>query len=613
MELLEVEKYVALRGVLGCPLDELPSALINQITDSKILAIVSHEDNLKVPDSLQHNIPETPFYKLAELSTFKGYDIRLFFERWRMLAFNNSKIHAGSIANFVSLLMNHPEGIKRRIVKLEVPNAAKNIHKWIVQLKKEKLIRIEVENGEETFFYNYDTINNAKIGAEPVSNIKTRQSIKVKNEEPEPEMEKIEFSYELVNSASKVIKEHENGMPIKSIRTFFRLDPDVLNELIKSFDNMKEFEVIRYGESPTKIKYVGGTETSNTYVENDVVNFLVDMCRTVKIILISELPKDIKKMKTSMRIEDDKFLDILEDNGFSILEIRSKYINPEFVVFFSDISENDPDLISTVNKAKAKVLKHFKIKVKFTFLKNMYLNSFDNNFLPSLKQRVYHLYKFIAQEIDKNNGYFCFNQQCILNMNFLSFIKCVPLRLDFQFIKIVLEIAKKNKKIKNAIDLPENIENVEDISAESFDKLNNSCLSAVSSYTVKDILLMLKKDSEIYNGLFTRVNVLEFFRILQCFIKYNVFEGFISDNNDYLYYEQIEGIENYIEKIFNGIIDDSSENSSYNAFYSDRKKLYDMICDFSQEEFYSKTFELIEENFTGESKDFFIKKLQTFK
>ncbi|ELA41431.1 uncharacterized protein VICG_01536 [Vittaforma corneae ATCC 50505] len=122
---------------------------------------------------------------------------------------------------------------------------------------------------------------------------------------------------------------------------------------------------------------------------------------------------------------------------------------------------------------------------------------------------------------------------------------------------------------------------------------------------------MLKKGSETYNALASRVKIYEFDRILQAFLKYNIFEGF-NDGQMYLFFEHIEGIEKYIEKILSDISEESNEVSGHSISYPVRKKFYDLICDFSQDEFQSKTQTLIEQNFEGDAREFFLKKLQTF-
>lgn len=607
MELLDAEKFVALRGILGCPLADVPSKFLNAVDSSEILEIVVHDDNLTVPDSLLYNLPKSKTYSLKELKSYTDYDVRMNFEAWRALAFNNSRLHAGRLAQCVSVLMANPHGVTRKTIKGLIPNSEKNIHKWVQQLAKENVICIENVNGSEILKFNFDLIEKAnKLPAQPTTHPKDNDATVTTTKD----YGKAKVTNEIVQQAEKVIKEHENIMPIRDLQESLMLEPETAELLVDKLGERPNYQVHMLNGKYDKIEYIG--EMNTMFATNDMVDFLIDMCRASRILVMSELPKDIKKMKASLQLDDERFLDVLEDSDFSIIEIRSKYISSEFVIFSDTVSDTDFELINIIEKAKAKVVKYFRTKVKYTFLKNVYLNAFDNNYLPCLKERVLHFYKYIVSQMECSSYYFYLNSAKLLDMDFTTFIRCVPLRLEFQFIKIVSEIAKKNRKLKSSVDLPISLENVDNIPGDVFEKLNLCCLEAVSSLTLGDVLGMLKKGSDAYNALASRINICEFDRILQAFLKYNIFEGF-NDDQKYLFFEHIEGIEKYIEKILSDISDDPNEVAGCSISYPARKKLYDLICDLSQDEFHSKTLKLIEQNFEGDAKEFFLKKLQTFK
>ncbi|ELA41430.1 uncharacterized protein VICG_01535 [Vittaforma corneae ATCC 50505] len=462
MELLGVEKFVALRGVLGCPLIDVPSEFFSEIDDSEILEIVAHDDNLTIPNSLLYHLPKSETYSLKELKNYKEYDIRLNFEAWRVLAFNNSRLHAGRLAQCVSILMTNPDGVTRKTMKSLISNSEKNIHKWIQQLVKEKVIYIENNHGNEILKFNFDIIERIKKFPDDVFTRNeasalnsVQQTTHSNNNETVAIATKKNGSPKLANGviqqAEKTIKERGNVIPVKDLQASLMLESDTMELLVDELAGRLDYQIHQLNSKPNIIEYIG--EMNTRFVKNDMIDFLIDMCRASRIFLMSELPKDIKKMKVSLQLDDERFLDILEDNNFSIIEIRSKYISSEFVMFSDTVSDTDFELINMIEKAKAKVVKYFRTKVKYTFLKNVYLNAFDNNYLPYLKERVLYFYRYITSQMEYNDYYFHLSQNHLLNMNFITFIKCVPLRLEFQFIKIVTEIAKKNRKLKGSIDL----------------------------------------------------------------------------------------------------------------------------------------------------------------
>lgn len=93
-------------------------------------------------------------------------------------------------------------------------------------------------------------------------------------------------------------------------------------------------------------------------------------------------------------------------------------------------------------------------------------------------------------------------------------------------------------------------------------------------------------------------------------MKYNIFESY--SDLEYIYFEKIEGIEKYIDRILLEISNEVSDQQMPSIPYPARRQFFDQICGFSPDEFYSKTRELIENTFDGVYREFFMKKLQGF-
>lgn len=583
MRLLDLEIYVAKKGVLGCPLTEIPKELFSEFERTKMVEIVLHEDNLEMPIMLVSQSATTKLYRLKDLESYEGYDARLNFDSWRVVIFNGTNIRSTKLAKCCMLLIEHPEGLDRNFIEKSIPAVKSDLSFWMSQLKSSNAIIIERKGNKQIFKYNFDMLkkerellpdiysetNNEPLISNPVS--KANEAVNKKEAEEKEDL------------VSRVLKTP--------------LSQDI-KEARQNADEIAKTE-------PSD----GGINKSTELVNTDTLDQIVNLCKIANILVLSELPKQIKKLKAGMKITEDEFLETLEDNGFKVIEIRSKYISTEYIVFPETINEKDALILKVVDRLKKKITNYFKVKVKLTFLKNTQLNSFDNNYVTNLKVRVMYFYEYLVVQMKKNGGCFYFNLESLLDMNFVSFIKCVPLRLDFQFLKIATEFIKKTGKEAGA--LQKKMEDLENLEGADFERLNRKCLQILEENTIREVLEGIAENTELFKNLSQRVNINEFDKILQSLVKYNIFDGYADDS--FLYFEYLENIEKYLENLPFDMKDDSTDSIGHGIPFSDRKRFYDMICEFSQEEFYLKVQSIIDENFQGETRAFLTMKLQSFK
>lgn len=600
MSLSEVEKFVFHRGLLGCNLTEIPNNLLAQIPTAETLEIVHAKNSESIPQSINDpTYSSVEYFTLDQIQDLENYVIRPRAVSWKKVLFDGRNLHSGNIAMVCSLLLKHPEGLTRKELKSQIPNSEKSISKWLRLLAETGTIFIKTnEEFQEFIYFNFDLFDNIgkareKIEPEASSNLKRSKNIS-----------NIVVDQDMIEKAIDAVKDHPNGIPIKSLKMFLNANDQAMKVVIEKFKAMENYEVVENNGTPQKIQF--SIPFKSEYANAETINFLVDMCKSFKIILLSEQPKELKKLKAAMGIDDLKLIEILEDNEFKTIEIRYKYMNSDFVLFSSDVEETNSFLIETFEKAKMKIGRYFKNKVQNTFFKNISLTAFDNNYSPCLEERIRYFYNFILNQMKKNNMYFVFTNEILLEMPFLTFVKAVPLRVEFQFIEIMIAVLKY-KKI-----FPKNrVLSLDQLSLDEYNTINNECLKYADRFTLGEILRILNDDNPLKKSLKSRINVVEFEKILLLLIKYNIFEGFFDLN--YIYFESIDGIGNYIEKILSTIKDDSEEQSMTNfAPYPVRKELYNKISSFSPDEFYSKTKELLEDTSEMYNKEFFMKKLQGF-
>jgi hypothetical protein len=638
MFLSELEKFVFHKGLQGCPLNDVPADLLNTFPDSKLLEIVKHENNLELPSSLVEIPIEENAFDLESLENRENFDIRWKLEYWRRLAFKGYKQHSMMLAKLIVILCNEPNGITKEQISTKYGKAARKI---VVQYRDDRDPNKLFSYNEQDQTYHYinewvmenkefpddlftsNQYAGFKKHTPDVSNTK-KKSIESSTEKIEspflPTQKSIENSVELSPMKSKlvddekfaqietVVKQHEKGVTMTYIRQKFNLNSKESFYCLEEFKKRKGYLVSK-DRSGTKILSLG--EMENKYFDNEMVKFLIDICLTTRIFLLSDLPKELKKMLVTMNMSDDQFIGILEDQDFNTIEIRSKFIGSELVIFSNSVNEEDPDLLDAFERAKTKISNYFNLKVKQIFLKNVFMNSFDNNYSSLLKERVMYFYKFIHDQIKLKNDFFHLTNESLLQMSFSSFVRCVPFRSDFQFLKIAFEAAKKFKFLKNYfLNFKTGI--FDEITSSEFENINIALLKEFQNITVADLLDAFKVGSDFHKNISSRINVYEFERIVYSLVKYNIFEGFSTA--EYFYFEQIEGIEKYIDKVLSEINDDASETAAIKIPYPIRKDFYDQICDFSQDEFIQKATELTNSLFeNGTVKDFFMKKIQSFK
>ena len=631
MRLSELENFVIHKGIMGCPLDTVPVHILNQFNDSKALEIVKHDPKCDFPASFLEKTPDSDVFQLQQLKSYKDYDIRFKFEMWRRVVFKGLKLHSNGMSRLIHFLIQNPEGASRNEIYQNLTYHMKRMNEWTDRLTENNIVRVK----NDFYTFNFDWIDgecelpdDLFTSAAYCITFKQAHDLGLLEEIPErikkPEDKKATktkemsilnkmqlsriLSPEKLNKIEDVIKEYDHGVELHVLRKKLKMNRTETNDLVNNLKKRKNFQVIGSGKNSDMISYLG--EMNSVYYDAEEINFLIDICRTARVFILSELPNEISKMKNAMNLDDQAFIPMLEDQGFTIIEIRSIYVNPQFVVFSNSVESDDPLLLEVFEKAKNNVSNIFKSKIEMTFLRNAYMSALDNNFSSSFQERVDLFYKFILSQIKINNGYFYLNNSSLLKMKFSTFVQCVPLRSEFQFLSIARDAAKRYKSLKSTLDKIKDYE-FENLDTDQFEEINSELLEKMKKYTVSDILKCFKEHSDEYNDILSRIDVHEFYRIILSLVQFNIFDGFRNDR--YYYLEKIKGTEKHIESLFAEIPDESAESNAPFVSFPNRKFLFDQILNFSQEEFVEKTRNVIESNFVDQAKDFFLKKLSNFK
>lgn len=597
MGLLDVEKFVFYKGILGCPLREVPDNLIHEIYKADTLEIVNASDSLDVPHSLNStSILET--YNINDIDPKGDFAIRPKYEAWRRIVFNGKNIHSRNMATLCTLIIQHPEGVTKRFVKDNIPNSGKSLSEWIRRLEDANAVYIDtISKDVELIRFNYDLIENQgdpkNKTARPPCKFRTRESLR-----------KIQITDEMIETSMDAIRDYPDGIPIVRLQEFLNVSDAAIKGVIGRFRTIDDFKVIENNGTPSKILFNGIIKTE--YIDAEMVRSLLDMCNLLRIIVLSEQPKELEEMKAEMGVDDEKLMEILEDNDFRIMEIRYNYVSPEFVVFSSEIDGADKDLVDTIAKVKSKMPGHFRAKVRATFFKNLHLASFDNNYSPHLRERVMHFYRYVVERM-RSTMFFFFNNDTLLEMNFFAFVRSVPLKTEFYFIEIMAYIGFKSGRLSDKITK----EKIETLTLEEYEKMNEEYLLIAKGYTLGEVLDMLEDGTENKVNLLDRVNIREFEGILLSTTECRIFESYTDLK--YIYFKRIKVTEEHIDKVLMEICDEAPDQQALNIPYPVRRDIFNQICEFSPDEFYSKTMDLIESVADSAYRESFTKKLQSFK
>lgn len=571
MAFTDLEIFVFSRGLLGCRLKEIPTNLLGQFSRSPNLEIVQSRICTSFPTSInEEHFANSKRYTLTEAKDPNNFSMKPTVEAFRRVIFGGKAIHSGILSAFVSYLIQSPTGIERTDIKNLIPGSEKNISKWIKVLSMQEIIYLS-DSGRIIHF------NRSIIDPHAVRLASTSVPVEL-----EPEM---------LTNAKSIIRDHENGIPYDSLKSLLQAEDSVMQEIITNLESQGSYKLLESSEA-RKIIYMNEN--------NSKINILLSICHSLRLFLLSEQSKELKQFKKEVDMTDEHMVEILEDKGFKVIEIRYKYMNSDFLVYDNGVDEDSDEFRDLVEKAQSKIARYFKHKIQATFLRNPVMTVLDNNYCPILKERVMVFYKFISAKISKTNGFFYLCVNSLKTMDFHSFIKIVPLRAEFQFLEIMTEVVKNEKLPKKYF---------ESLSEEEFASLNSQYLELAKKYSVADVLEILGDGSEAKACLLQRVCLSEFEKILISVVKYNIFEGFSDDK--YIYFEAIEGIEGYIDRTLQSIVEEGEVSEPF-VQYPGRRLFYEHITKFSPHEFYYMAKKRIDEDLKGEEKEFFSKKLLGF-
>jgi HTH-like len=621
----QIVRTLASFGLYGKPLNELSETQISVIRGSEYAEVVLKEQVESLKEKFHfETLSGNQIANVSKLKPADKYVVRLSSTGWRRIIMKGLNISGFGYYQIMSEILMKGCLSRSELRKL-VSDPNHSFSKWLKKLQSCNILRATNKDNEE--FYSYIepgdeniTAEQPFINSEPllkqqslsqnttpkrqankISNISASQPSKRQKSTPKKQV----FDPEtfLANNM-EMIKSYDNGILLETLKNETHLNDEQIENLTDYVSEGKEsmLEIVELNDGKAII-YIQEICAKN--IDSETLQKLVECGREWKIFLLSEKRSDLKKIApTLFQKNDEVALEIFEENGFGAVEIRSKYISPEFVIFISEIEKDDENLHQYLQKTKAKVHRYFKDKVKNIFYKNTYLNSLDNGYIPELKSRIKVFYEFIMSQLTADKKFFILDTKALLEFKMLPFLSCIPIKTEHFLIEIVIDIScNTNSELSSDLSKID----LETLDCESYPLIIKKCQDFLGEMKIKDVISNLSHGSVLREILYSKISVAEFDKLLTALTSYNIFESYSDES--YFYFEVIEGIEDYVNLLFRDISENADSTFLY-APYADRKRFYDQIIEFSQEEFYHKSMLLLKEGYSANTIEYFTKKLQ---
>lgn len=669
-------------GIFGRVLSDVPEDIINMAGQAGIGEIVDKDvvEQLKTgkwsTDKLGISISE---YISEPTGSKSDLVIRLKTQEWREFVLGNNFKDSKPIFLFSSLIFCSPDGFLSSQAKNElvIPGERNRLNEWVKKLREKDLISVETVESDILYKYNYEKFNENIKNKNNNENIKNKNNENIKNKNTSNgnnnsigNIKRFKNNSNSLNlSISDVpingISENINNLfpNLEDIKSFidsrteiFKLDTliDKCNINDNLIDNSNNLNINDSNDSIDNNaicnKLISYQKIFNCRIFKDidgsyyVINknitteqideIIIKTFEKEKVVLLSEQIDRIIQIKPSAFTGGiAKFLAFLENMGFFVVEITSKFISAEYIIFKDKESTENMLLYEhLLEKAKLKIGEAFKNKLKQTFYKNTFFSYFDNGYISALKVRVRTFYNYILRNIGENvlkdGKGFVFDQNALMKMEMNVFLTLIPLKYENlvpELVNSIIDNYKNNSNDENiAMDnaVMDSLDNIVDNSniikdylkndeLVSFDDVYSICSKLFNVLTVGDVMKYIGNESQAEIYFKSKVTIKEFEKIFRAIVKFNIFESF--ENEDYIYFELIEGVEDYLEHIFDKITNDAADVPSTQIPHSLRKDIFDKLLELSQEDFIIKAKEIV----TNDIKDipvkkYYLRKLSSF-
>lgn len=653
LQMREIERVLASFGIFGKPLSEVEDATAQKAMASGVAEIVPVVDMEELDRSWSLKPSPNVFAgPVSDITNKAGYILRLKTAEWRRIVLEN-RFKDSKFAFLVSsVLVRHGEdGITRDALKAESKASAKTFSSILRRLLEYNIATAETVDGRTLYRYSFKHTDDA--GRPPPNEEKKPRTNKKTegNKSRQPEMDSTkeherispkltpdkatlskEISEDTRNLFRDIMMSSEDPILVADLEKQLAISEVSLKNLIKYTKDKYKFRICEDGNRNSFIIPAA--------VSGDKLNRLVSDYITVnRAMVLSDHMTNLKKIDPATFSQGkQKLMDVFEQQGFSVVEISSKYSPTEFIVYESGLSKDSLEFVEAYERTKQKIGRSFKDKIKRHFYRNAAYYMFDNGYQPSAKARAMLLYRHILGQMRENGGNFTLDEQAIMRMSFETFSACVqlsqenllPLLAAFVVNKFGLNGPAEQELVNRwaevcptdavfttdftAVNMLKAVEGagIDDEREEYilFYSSSENVLKDIAVGSVIEAAEAYKSDIAAY--LRDRCAVREFFSLLLLFDEYLIFRK--SESGDFLFFEIQQEVEDGAKQIIDKINEKAFDIPAIPLTAETRLGIFQRIIDFNSTEFVHKTRDLIRSTpLEPSTRNFLLKKLNNFR
>ncbi|KAI5154333.1 hypothetical protein ENBRE01_3357, partial [Enteropsectra breve] len=573
----------------------------------------------------------------AALANRTGYCARMSNLQYKYAVSGDVDARTALFYNIIEYLISRPAGATRNEIREALctsEDKRKNFSKWLKRMFQRNLTEIEIKNGEELLRYNVKNLEKYSIGdilryennrlknalakesSQQSQRIQQPESSNTQNEnqvntsfnatsEEEPlKLNKSDIN-SLVKKAKSIIVFNDGGIERKKLQGFLRVSDELFEQVFSKLklSNLKSITSAPDKDGNEIVKY----DEANADDKTNKVGFskIKKRIEKFKTVLLSDLMK-LELIPAELKKDEiETILNELEDMGFMVIEICSKYIEPEFIVHLDGATEEQ--LKDAVKHTKKRVGEHFREKLFVHFYDSVALRHYDNGYESSFKTQLELFYNYIVKMMDKYGGRVYLETSILYEMDFKTYSALVSLHHANLIVELAKEMAKSKKTLP---ELREQLRIEGPLTTEKIAGLRE----AIGQATLGEVFASIAESKALTSYLNQRVSIHMLDKLFCGVAKYNLFEVFVDEG--YFYFSVIPNVDSYLEKVLCMV--ENAEKDDAKARILElakaREDYFGKICELSQEEFLENAEKILAQSaYPSKIKSSFKRKLDMFK
>lgn len=619
MDKTSIEYKLAKLGIFGMAMNEVEDAIIFEAVEKNIAEILTIQDANKLRECIVRNEHENSYKGDVKLiKDDPEYYIRMKTPVWRSYMMKGNYKNSLMLFTLTSLVFTNSDGMSKERLKKESGVPSKSFTGCLTKLVDRHILYYK----DGRYYYNEEEV----VKKTDIETQKERQDIKEKEKsgvvKNKAEMlypstiinkelitEPFNFNTEaqkrvkMENECKKIIEDSTEVMRFEDLKTKLAISEEEIRDILDTIRNECRFNTYEDTFGAWHVIPAGVSTEERTNIILDIMNML-------EIVLFSDWKVTFRSIYPELFAKKRNIIfNFFEKNNFVVLEIFSKSTPSEIVIYKPELSKESKNFIEVYKKGVSKIGHCFKEKIMRNFLRNPNFASFDNMYDPMIKNRVKVFYAYADEQIKKKDNAFVFDRESLLEMDMLSFSKCIQLCYINLFPEIIVSVFDGDGIEKNsAITAVKKY--LKKDNYEYYDKIHDICVNQLEGVSLGMVLEKLDKKSKLYALLNSKASISEFIDCFKAVVKYNYFKMF--ENKEYIFFEFIDNLDVFMHDTQKE--SDKMQNEILVSIdFQTRKNLFLKIVEYSPDTFVTKTRELIKNEKINENvKKAFLKKLANF-